>query len=224
MTLPKFLTTVSAFSRYLSMLVVIIIPMISFMLGIRYQSTLDQAIRIQEEESLLIERIPTPVDETANWKTFVNTYGKYAVKHPETLSVYSEGIDQYPDPSKSDNIVISDVPWNYNYPAWRIMVLDKSKSVFRDEPLKTVVETNYESNKAKAKRIIEQLTDTAFLGEKAYTYIIESDGYRGKWQGISMYPSKIKIIEFEHSGMYFTIFYNVNTTFDQILSTFQFTQ
>lgn len=81
MKLPKELTTVTPLSKYLAMLVFIIMPFIGFFYGMQYQETLDLIERQQMETNLLIHRAPTPTplpaeasvtedDITANWKTY----------------------------------------------------------------------------------------------------------------------------------------------------------
>lgn len=89
--LPRFVTAETPFSKLLAMLVVIALPIFGFFLGIRYQETIGLAQEFEEERSLLITPIPTlsPAeeqalegDETASWKTYTNLIQHWSIKYP----------------------------------------------------------------------------------------------------------------------------------------------
>lgn len=83
MKLPKELTIVTPLSKYLAMILFIVLPIVGFFLGIRYQEILDLAKRQQMENNLSVTRIPTPTpDETANWKTYRNTKYSFELNYP----------------------------------------------------------------------------------------------------------------------------------------------
>jgi hypothetical protein len=69
------------------MMLFIAFPIVGFFLGMKYQETMDLTKSQQEESSLVIPRAPTPVDETANWKTYTNNKFGYSFKYPPILSV-----------------------------------------------------------------------------------------------------------------------------------------
>ncbi len=96
MNLPQSLTTPTRFSKYLAVLAFVTLPILGFLLGIRYQEIFNQAEKIQEENVLLIDQ-PTPtttplalptVDPsiTANWKTYRNEKNFYELKYPYSFN------------------------------------------------------------------------------------------------------------------------------------------
>lgn len=85
MKLPKELTKVTPLSKYLAMILFLALPFVGFFLGMQYQELIDLYNRQQVDVyPSTIKRYPTPTpgDETANWKTFINQKLGYEIKYP----------------------------------------------------------------------------------------------------------------------------------------------
>ena len=104
MKLPKELTTVTRLSKYLAMVLFITLPFIGFFMGMNYQSMLDLSGRQQADTSLtVIKPSPTPttnISDTSNWKTYTSSEQKFSFKYPESYTLVS---------SKTDGILLSKI-------------------------------------------------------------------------------------------------------------------
>ncbi len=84
MKLPKQLTTVTPFSKYLAMFLFILLPIVGFYLGIQYQKNL--TVKSMPVENL-VEPTPSPTNtpiiptlDTTYWKTYKNK--DFSFKYP----------------------------------------------------------------------------------------------------------------------------------------------
>ena len=111
MKFPKELTTVTPLSKLLAAILFISLPFIGFVLGIRYQETMDLTKRQQETGSLAIPRAPTPtpiaiptIDPsiTANWKTYTDQKYNYSIKYPHDwqLSFAVPNVGEFSSPDR----------------------------------------------------------------------------------------------------------------------------
>jgi len=81
--LPKWLATVTPFSKLLAMSLFILFPFIGFYLGMQYQKILmgNSPIASEINKSKALE--PTIIQtNTTNWKTFTSTTSGYSFKYP----------------------------------------------------------------------------------------------------------------------------------------------
>lgn len=83
MIFPKSLITVTPLSKFLVMALFIVLPIVGFILGTQYQQVLNS---VKQPETIATAR-PTPVDETANWKTYTNTKLNLSLSYPPTYIV-----------------------------------------------------------------------------------------------------------------------------------------
>ena len=174
-----------------------------------------------------VPTVSTPVttptlDPTANWKTLVNTTGKFSIKYPNTFTALGSGIEV--DETTANEIIISQNPNDStnNLPTIHIDAVDKKDTVYKDMPLKDIVQADFEANKANKNVLMGTISDiksTTFAGEPAYNFEMESKGFSGEWHGFMSYTGINKVLEFEHEGTHFTIVYTKNSEFEQILST-----
>jgi hypothetical protein len=88
MALPKELTTVTPISKRLALFMFFMMPIVGFFVGIRYKERMDLLDKQLVEQSLPIQRAPTPSPipptDTSNWKTYVNSSYKYSIQFPDT--------------------------------------------------------------------------------------------------------------------------------------------
>lgn len=107
MTLPKWATTVTPFSKMLALVIFITFPIIGFILGIQYQANLEFSQKINSLRlNDVSQKVPiskttnlnppssnninqeTPFPETINWKEYINTQYKYSFKYPSSYSIF----------------------------------------------------------------------------------------------------------------------------------------
>ena len=85
MPLPKFLTTVTPFSKALAMIIFILFPILAFFLGMAYQESITNVkIRLLEEKLVQLSRYPTPTPDytdTANWNIFKNEENGFEIRY-----------------------------------------------------------------------------------------------------------------------------------------------
>lgn len=112
MKLPKELTTIIRLSKYLAMVVFIALPIVGFLLGMRYQEMMDLAnkqktassctedAKICPDGSYVGRQLPTcdfapcpnvSTDPTANWKTYTNTKYEFEFKYPQDSKMSKDG-------------------------------------------------------------------------------------------------------------------------------------
>ncbi|MDO8610223.1 MAG: hypothetical protein Q7R95_06750 [bacterium] len=93
MNLPKELTTVTALSKKIALIMFVALPIIAFLFGMKYQQIISFSYKLpllsspsKNIVSTIIPSLPltpsqTSQDETANWKIFTSQYG-FTLKYP----------------------------------------------------------------------------------------------------------------------------------------------
>ena len=83
-TIHRYLFTVTIFSKLLALSLFIILPLLGFYLGMKYQ----EQITVNSPVISEIQQIPTPTPtttatiDTSNWKTYTNTRVGFSIKYP----------------------------------------------------------------------------------------------------------------------------------------------
>lgn len=98
MKFPKELTTVTAFSKILALILFIVLPFGGFYLGRQYQGSVDQYIY----QTTQFQTIPEPsgepviIDKTS-WKEFKDPSGKYSFSFPDSWLISFDQSPYYKD-------------------------------------------------------------------------------------------------------------------------------
>jgi len=170
-----------------------------------------------------------PIDPTANWKTFKNSYGSFSLKLPEDMKAIGVGIGP-PKAEEANEVIICEGCDQSvdpsNTPLIELRITELKDTVYKNTPPPEIARQNYESNianKNNTKSVIRDFQEITFSGETAYTYALNSSGYSGKYEGFVMPSGTNKVTEIERNGFYYLIVHPENPVFDQILSTFKFT-
>lgn len=82
MKLPKELTTVTSLSRLTAWIVLVGLTLIGFAFGIIYQETLEFSKKSTSPAHIVSTKKTSPTNETANWKTYKSTRFKYQISYP----------------------------------------------------------------------------------------------------------------------------------------------
>ncbi|MDO8487212.1 MAG: hypothetical protein Q7S45_02890 [Candidatus Curtissbacteria bacterium] len=175
--------------------------------------------------------VPSPSpDETANWKTYTNNLVKFSLKLPTDIEVVGIGIGP-PAAIDASEVIICRGCNNSVDPAKTPLIYIRTTelkyTIFKDMAFSGIVKQNYDANianKNSTKSVIKPLQQITFAGEPAFTYTLDSSGYSGKYDGFTTYSGINKIIEVQRNGIFYVFIYVQDSTFDQILSTFRFTQ
>ena len=79
--LPKSLTTVTTFSKWLALYLFILLPSMGFYFGMEYQKQLNTSPNSQQifNQKSFSTSVPS---QTSNWQTYTNTQYNYSVKYP----------------------------------------------------------------------------------------------------------------------------------------------
>ena len=104
MKLPKELTTATKLSKYLAMVLFIALPFVGFFLGVRYQEMMDLAKNQEMGANFSILRSPTPIDETANWKTYINKKYEFSFKYSDKWGLESSPRNRGKDVNTVDSV------------------------------------------------------------------------------------------------------------------------
>lgn len=180
------------------------------------------------QNSVQTTPIPSPTpDPTANWKTLINDYG-FSLKYPSSLRVL--GVGMQVDEISAPEVIISKDPDDSknSYPTFHVSIVKKEFTSNKDLSLESIAKANYEANQANKNvfvQVINPISQTTLDGQEAYTYTLLSKGFSGKGMGWgSLIAEKLKVIESEYDNKHIIIVYSANdSTFDQILATFKFT-
>lgn len=90
--LPSSLTTITLFSKFLAGILFFTFILLGFIAGMKYQAMLDTS-SYQQSNLTIIEPSPTPTDETANWKTYIDNLHGYSFKYPTDYIAYPYNTD-----------------------------------------------------------------------------------------------------------------------------------
>lgn len=91
--LPKELTTITAFSKVVALILFITLPFGGFYLGRQYQKSIDLYIYHQSEEEFQSEQYHQDEVKPLSWKEFKDPSGKYDFKFPDNWII---SFDQSP--------------------------------------------------------------------------------------------------------------------------------
>ena len=190
----------------------ILIGIIGYMLGTKNSQTV-----VNNQQNVNIPTLsppsPTPVDETANWKTYANTKYKYSIKYPPDWNIENvdlanpEKVNFIKQPSEKDIDI---------HPQMVQIIVEKN-------PQEDVPTIEWYKN-IWAKQIPAGINfdnvkfeETTFQGlpalkaNNAIFFARNSFMFRMKWAVIDFGNADTRLIELNEQ------------TFDQILATFQFT-
>lgn len=196
MIIPKSLTTVTPFSKFLAMGLFLLLPFAGFYLGMRYQETLDSAKK-QRSTTQAIPRKPLSlVDETANWKTYRNKEYGLEIKYPNNLSV--------------------------SFSVYNGVVLEDTDSPNNGRFLIKLVNQKFEE--AIKNIASKEVKDTQINQRNTVYYSLGEHNQLNQYYKIKANANQIlevQIILTENGSLSFE---KQSKIFDQILSTFRFTQ
>ena len=166
------------------------------------------------------------IDATTNWKIYTNIFG-YTIKYPENFILGSETF-QNPKIETSPGVVIQQKQDQQNTPLLKIYIVDPKNPSIPDKfsSLKELADISYKNNMKSTGLSTKSITEpheTIFNGEKAYEFIIKSKGFELAWSGFLGQEGIIKAVIFQHKDRFFLIGYYDTSEFNQILSTFKFT-
>src|SRR3990167_8978293 len=92
MTLPRYLTTVTSFSKIIAAVLFIIFPFAGFYIGLQYEHQFTQYLEDRTTVDQYMAK-PNPVavqnTSTANWKTYVNAQLGISFEYPNDWMVVS---------------------------------------------------------------------------------------------------------------------------------------
>mgnify|MGYP001564541687 CR=1 FL=1 len=233
MTLPRFLTTVNPFSKYLAVLVCITLPFIGFLLGVRYQEIFNLSEKLQEESDLLIEQAPSPPSltmptldpsVTENWKTYTKE-GLWEIKYPINWHIIDEnpnyiGLSDGKDVPRGPGVgyIYVQIALGYNANKFYDNILAKQVGSVEKSPILTI--TTLEQLKVDGYPAVRLLEETPPGAATEYSYQV-SVYVKGPLNvRISAMSLRFRDKPFRPDEKFIGIYLPV---FDQILSTLQFT-
>ncbi len=207
MTLPKSLTTVTTFSKTIALFLFILFPFAGFYAGYKYREGTYVATAPIAQNNLI--PTPTPTIDITNWKTYTNNKLGFLIKHPQDFII------------KESEFYTQFYSKNYIYPKGEYGEIVKggviTVTVFQtSDSLINIIE-KYKNNEA-----FSQFQQTSLGGVKAWKFL---------FQPAQDYEFEPKIIAVK-SGKEYDIMTSfarddkekVNKIFEQMLSTFKFTQ
>lgn len=178
---------------------------------------------------------PTP-DPTANWKTYTNTQYEYTIKYPANYLVgfcdelagefiessgselqvdilpFTEDIAQKYCPNELDNFL-------------RILVFDIKIFNEFNKPLPELADSIYQQQKSHFKTTyISSLTKSKFDGYDNCEYLFSGPSLFMLGGSESVKDGKYKVIFFQKDANVYSLYLKNSGLFDQILSTFKFTE
>lgn len=212
MKLPPSLTTVTPLSRILALFLFILFPIVGFYLGMNYQASIVEPAPILT--SLVRKPTPTPKKEvldTSNWKTYTNYKYNYSLKYSEDINLKQFSCSNIALEKGDITFVLDET--NSTFPecgfggyAWPISItpgqaLDCESSDGWNAVQSQIVVTG--RNSIRCTKTFAGKRET--IGPDIIDQVIV-----GKDDGFSFYITLTNI--------------KYKNTFDQILSTFKFTQ
>ena len=174
-------------------------------------------------------------DETADWKTFINSSYKYSLKYPGILKTYSNSAMGGDTAETSGNVIFTNDPKvssdtvgvegsiGKDFYLLQIYLINKNEnSYYSGKNLNEIAQADYDKNKSSAASI-SPLTQTTLGGQAAFTYQKTNasafDYLAGGWV---LSAETIKIIEVENGSLFFYVIFRPNEIIEQMLATFKF--
>lgn len=104
MKLPTSLTTVTPFSKFIALILFITLPFVSFLFGMSYQQKINSAVQVSNPTLSIKPNLTTtqqpistmsaqPTVETANWKTYNVSVSNFSFKYPSDWQFVNENPD-----------------------------------------------------------------------------------------------------------------------------------
>jgi len=184
----------------------------------------------QETQEPLVSPIPTPTattDPTAGWETYTNQAG-FSFKYPSYFTLTSPDTfdpDRF-DPSEYSNVGLyhsqySQKPF-FEVPHFKIVVLSKSLGTFDDQAQKYFDDNvNRDTDPM---QIVEDFGKSKFNDNDSFEYLLSGFVVNTPSSGYVGYDGEYRFIWLENEENIISIIYTpVDLVFDQILSTFKFT-
>ncbi|MFZ3301701.1 MAG: hypothetical protein WA152_03250 [Microgenomates group bacterium] len=178
-----------------------------------------------EPVSELIATESSEIDPTADWETFIHKFG-YSMKYPQQIKIipmknFAEDIT--PTNEYSDIMLSSQT--GFDMPHLRILRLRKD---FSDTGLTNmqIAQKYYQANldmpSFPATSVQAPKQDT-FLGITSVSYAIKNKGFMSVVDQYVGYEGIYRVVWFEKDNYKYMIYWTENKLFDQILSSFKFT-
>jgi len=244
MSIPKELTTVTSVSKILAAVIFIIFPFAGFYIGQIYEQQFTQYL---EDRTSLDQYIvnPSPVKKqdisTANWKTYTYNRDKrlgYSLQYPDNMYIH-EVSDFYADISNfRADVFRGDVIPDPKYDKGRFVIninefqfketsvsqwLDKWQENYRrtgSQPAPPVLLGTVTIDGAQAIKTVNPITTS--LGGKVISYYFTREIETTFESGLVFKSNALYQIDFQYGSKMENP--KLRTVFDQILSTFHFTQ
>jgi len=232
MKLPKELITVTPLSKLLAITLFVSLPVVGFLVGIRYQEMMDLGKRQQIEQNLAVPRTPTPtpiaiptVDPsvTANWKTYTNMGQGFSFKYPPNWQVA--------EPSFESGLILYTSNLKTTYlEKYKYDIIQKGAVI--NVPYTPGVVMDYKSLdelvndfKSSSQNVLS-IQEKDFLLDGQTAKIITTK--RNSYSSVDiLFKYKVRTFETDYSFISLDSenenFKKYQQDFDQILSTFQFT-
>ncbi len=180
-------------------------------------------------------------DETADWKTYSNSVGKYSLKYPPKLEVYDLQPGAIYDPTKSSDLVITDKdlsPYQPGAqktllePSFELLKIDISSGSYDQSPyaglsFSEVAKKLWNENKnaASKPKSITNLKSETFAGKAAYSFTETGVGSYTGVGGNYLFGGKfdlLKVVIVKVDDNYIQIIYKPTETIEKLLNTFKF--
>ncbi len=217
MKLPKELTKVTPFSKYLALFLFLILPFAGFYLGTQYQQVLNSAKQLELSSKVVMTRpTPTPVDDTANWKMYVNKKYNFSLNYPSNLQ-----IEEKQFPGFYERILFTTAFNDPNYINIGVFIHNNSSNTDLKKWIDNYVIQNLPNGKI-GSIVRGNIASYNFSDVTGYTFI----GGKESENKYVFFKKENAIFEFRLTGSGTGGSYSkrAEQVFDQILSTFKFTQ
>lgn len=163
-------------------------------------------------------------NESINWKVYINNEYDYSLQYPTEYKITEAG---YPvGAENASDIIIS--PSKSQTLGMSIYVIKKDYAIFKDLILEQIAKENFtasQTNPHNEAEILEQFKETTLGGKQAFSYVVRSNGYSGKWDGeLFAHKASFKVVEADYEGNHYRIYFNIEDPKQvKILQSFKFT-
>lgn len=224
MNLPKFLTTVTSFSKILAAVIFIALPFAGFYLGYKYQqqftqylesrASVDQYILKNQPAATQSASIasPAPNGDRANWKTYRNETIGFEFKYPAPWQIIED--NKIKDSNNLLTLYSKDESGETSAEEIKLFIYNNPENLSLEH-----YDKKHTGNSGIGPGLYDSSDELINLSSNIQSYY-RKDGYCVSVCQKYFISRKDKIYEFVG---YFSSKSKLNQTFNQILSTFQFT-
>jgi hypothetical protein len=192
-----------------------------FVIYTKYSDT-NQFINLYQPKSQTIIKTSSQSAQTTDWKTYTNNKYSYSIKFPLEFNpeAYNARSGEFQEVNENANRIgfYKDRLTSFNGDLFEIQIITKNNS------LEELAKTNFKENTQHFRTSsFSKLEKTQLDSNPAFEYTFKSNAISTNHWNAAVAENEYKIVYTEKEGVIYSFFFTNTILFNQILTTFMFT-